>query len=52
MLSNLLKNSLGVPLHIFRHLYTGARRECALTRRHHDQRLSYGRVSLGFMAGC
>lgn len=49
---SLLKNALGVPLGVLRQLHTGSWLGHTVTRRHHDQRLSYGRVSLGSTVGC
>lgn len=47
----LLKNSLGVPLHRFLHMHSCCGLRPPLTGCHHDQRLSYGRVSLGVVVG-
>lgn len=43
---SLLKDTLRVPLHGFLHLHTRICLRRALARCHHDQRLSYRRVSL------
>lgn len=51
MQEHLLKNPLGVPMNGLLHLHTRRRLRRALARCHHDQRLGYGRVSLGTVVG-
>ena len=50
--NSLLKDPLRVPLHTFLHLHTRTCLRRTLTRCHHDQRLSYRRVSLRTEVGC
>jgi hypothetical protein len=49
--NDLLKYPLRVPLHGLLHLHTCRGLRGPLTGCHHDQRLSYGRVSLGVVVG-
>jgi hypothetical protein len=48
---HLLKYALGIPLHRLLHLYARGRYRWPLAGCHHDQRLSYGGVSLGVAVG-